>query len=251
MTEQRNTALGEFLRSRTHGLRREDVALLAGMSVTAYTRIERGENEHPSASMLDAIARALQLDDADQHLLLRLARPEAAERAEPEPEHVREPVRRLVARTTDQAVLVVGRRGDLLAANDLAHALFGFERGRPVNLVRQLFLDAAARDLVVDWEAQARRVSARLRDGACADPLLAGLVGELSIASRDFARIWAERPAPGPRHGPREFDHPLVGRLNLAEEAFDLPDEHGQQVLLFSAEPGSPAQERLALLASL
>ncbi|MFI5611122.1 helix-turn-helix transcriptional regulator [Amycolatopsis sp. NPDC051903] len=273
MGDHRNTELGEFLRARraaltpaetgvptygtarrVPGLRREEVAQLAGMSVNYYTRIEQGENHQLSDSVLEAIANALRLDESERMHLLRLAWPAQLAKREPGPEQVRESLLALVESSVDQAAVIVGRRTDLLGGNRLGFALFGLDPDARPNLTKRMFLDPAMRDLVVDWEHQAVNSAAYLRMAAgeqVDDPLMAELVGELSIESPEFARIWAAHPVAECAHSVREFDHPLVGRLTLNEESLRMPDEAGQRILFFGAVPGSASAERLKLLDSL
>lgn len=268
--EHRNTELGDFLRSRrsaltpaqigipTHGaprrvpgLRREEVARLAGMSVNYYTRIEQGESHQMSDSVLEAIATALRLDETERLHLLRLAWPTQIARGPLGPETVRDSLRALLDSATDQAAWVIGRRADLLAANRLGSALLGIDPGQRPNLARWLFLEPAARDLYVDLEtimhisASNLRISTREHPG---DPELAELVAELCVKSPDFARIWATHPMTDCLHTVREFNHPLVGRLTLNEETFRLPDAPGQRMIFNGAEPGTQSAQRLKLL---
>jgi len=273
MAEQRYTELGEFLRSRraaltpaatgvpTHGtprrvpgLRREEVAQLAGMSVNYYTRIEQGESHQMSGSVMEAIATALRLDESERVHLRRLAWPAQVTRRETGPERVRDSVLALAESNTEQAVVIVGRRTDLLGGNRLGFALLGLRPDERPNMAKQVFLEPAMRDLLGDWEAEARNAAAYLRmatgDGPD-DRLLAELVGELSIKSAEFARIWAAHPVAECLHAVREYDHPLVGRMTLNEESLRLPDDPGQRMIFSGAAPGSDSADRLRLLDSL
>jgi transcriptional regulator with XRE-family HTH domain len=273
MSEQRYTELGDFLRSRraalspaqsgvptygtprrVPGLRREEVAQLAGVSVNYYTRLEQGESHQMSDSVMEAIANALRLDESERLHLLRLAWPAQVARREIGPESVRPAVHALAESTTGQAAIIVGRRADLLGGNRLGFALLGVDLGERPNMTKRMFLDPSMRDLLVDWENQARSTVAYLRMASGDQPddlLLAELVGELSIKSPEFARIWATHPVAECLHAVREYDHPLVGRLTLNEESLRLPDDPGQRVIFSGAEPGSPSAERLELLGSL
>ncbi len=268
-----SSELGDFLRSRraaltpadtgirtygtarrVPGLRREEVAQLAGVSVNYYTRIEQGESHQMSDSVLDALANALRLDEAERLHLVRLARPAAVPRRPAGPERVRDSVLALAESSTDQAVIVVGRRTDLLGGNRLGFALLGLRPDERPNMARQMFLEPAMRDLVVEWEREAHNTVAYLRNAssdATADPLLAELVVDLSIRSAEFARIWATHPVAECLHAVREWDHPLVGRLTLNEESLRLPDDPGQRIIFHGAAPDSASAERLRLLASL
>ncbi|MDH6118479.1 helix-turn-helix transcriptional regulator [Kitasatospora sp. GAS204B] len=273
MSEQRNTALGDFLRSRraalspvdvgvptygtprrVPGLRREEVAQLAGMSVNYYTRIEQGESHQLSDSVMEAIASALRLDEGERLHLLRLAWPAQVARRDAGPERVRDSVLALAGSNTEQAVLVVGRRMDLLGGNRLGFALHGLSPEQRPNMAKQMFLERTMRDLIVGWEREARNTAAYLRMATGDqpdDPLLAELIGELSIKSPEFARIWATHPVAECLHSVRQYDHPLVGRLTLNEESLRLPDDPGQRMLFLGAAPDSDSAERLRLLDSL
>jgi transcriptional regulator with XRE-family HTH domain len=273
MSEQRSTELGEFLRARraalspaqtgvptygsarrVPGLRREEVAQLAGVSVNYYTRIEQGESHQMSDSVMESIANALHLDESERMHLLHLAWPAQVMRRETGPETVRDSVIALAESNTDQAVVVVGRRTDLLGGNRLGFALMGLRPDQRPNMAKQMFLEPAMRDLIVDWERQARNVAAYLRMASgdqSEDPLLAELVGELSIKSAEFARIWATHPVAECLHAVREYEHPLVGRLTLNEESLRLPDDPGQRIIFNGAAAGSDSAQRLRLLDSL
>ncbi len=273
MGEVRNTELADFLRSRraaltpqqsgvptygsarrVPGLRREEVAQLAGVSVNYYTRIEQGESHQMSDSVMESIANALRLDDSERLHLLRLAWPVQVARRETGPERVRDSVVALAESNTDQAAVIVGRRSDLLGGNRLGFALLGLRADQRPNLVKQMFLEPAMRDLIVDWDTQARNAAAYLRMASGDqpdDPLLAELIGELSIKSTEFARIWATHPVAECLHSLREYDHPLVGRLTLNEESLRLPDDPGQRIIFSGAASGSDSAQRLRLLDSL
>lgn len=268
-----STELGDFLRSRraaltpaetgvptygtprrVPGLRREEVAQLAGMSVNYYTRIEQGESHQMSDSVMEAIAGALRLDESERLHLLRLAWPAQVVRRETGPETVRDSVVALAESNAEQAVVIVGRRTDLLGANRLGFALFGLHPDQRPNMAKQLFLEPAMRDLLVDWEREARNAASYLRMASSDQPddeLLAALVGELSIKSPEFARIWATHPVAECLHDVREYEHPLVGRLTLNEESLRLPDDPGQRIIFAGAAPGSDSADRLRLLDSL
>jgi transcriptional regulator with XRE-family HTH domain len=273
MTEHRNTELAGFLRSRREaltpavagvetygeqrrvpGLRREEVARLAGMSVNYYTRIEQGESHQISDAVLDSIANALRLDEDERLHLLRLAWPAQVVRREIGPERLRDTVQLLAESMTEQAVVVVGRRTDLLGGNPLGFALLGIERDQRPNLARRMFLDPAPRELFVDWELEATYVASYLRMASGDqpdDPALNELVGELSIKSPDFVRIWSAHPVAECTHSVQEYEHPLVGRMTLNTESFHLPDAPSQRIVFVGATPGSDSAERLRLLGSL
>jgi transcriptional regulator with XRE-family HTH domain len=272
VAENRNSELGDFLRARraalspqdtgvatygkerrVPGLRREEVALLAGVSVKYYTRLEQGESHQVSDSVLEAIAGALRLDESDRRHLVRLAWPTQLTRRDAGPEKVRESLLALVEAGTDQATLVIGRHMDILAGNRLGYALFGLRPGQEVNLALLIFLEPALRDLFVDWESEARGHAAYLRTATGNhpdDPRLAELIGGLSIKSPDFARIWAAHPVAECAHGVHEYNHPMVGHLALVEETLSVPDDPGQQIS-FQRAAGKQSAERLRLLDSL
>jgi transcriptional regulator with XRE-family HTH domain len=235
-------------------LRREEVAQLAGVSVNYYTRIEQGESHQMSDSVMESIANALQLDTDERSHLLRLARPAPVVRRTTGPERVRDSVLALAQSSADQAAIIVGRRMDLLGGNRLGFALLGLRPDQRPNLVKMMFLDPAMRDLLVDWNNQARNVASYLRMASSDqpdDPQLAELIGELSIKSAEFARIWAAHPVSECVHGVREYHHPVVGHLTLNEESLRLPDDPGQRLIFSAATAGTSSAERLQLLDSL
>lgn len=265
-----DNVLGEFLRARRRlvdpvglpdhpsrrapGLRREELALLAGVSTHYYARLEQGRDRHPSPQVLDALARALELDaDAAGHLH-RLAAPEAPRRRRtPRPEQVRPELAALVGRWTAEAVVVIGRHRDVLASNTLAPLVNpGFTVGR--NLLRHAFLDPSSREVYVHWREAAEGAVAGLRAAAGADPddpRLGALVGELSVKSDEFRRMWARHDVRDKTGGTKTFRSPLVGELALRYEAFAVVGAQGQTMYVFHAEPGTRAAESLALLAGL
>ncbi|WP_395295096.1 helix-turn-helix domain-containing protein [Kitasatospora hibisci] len=250
-------------RRRVPGLRREELALLAGVSITYYTRLEQGQSRNVSDEVLDAVARALRLD-ADEHAHLRnLARPTRAaqNRAAERLERVRPAVRQLIGAMTDVPAVVVGRRNEVLAWNPLGHALLAGHLDpaapdRPAdrpNLSRLLFLDPRTRALYPRWETEARAQVAFLRLAAGRHPndrQLAELIGELSMKSAEFAALWSGHPVHDCLFGAKELRHPVVGGLTLAFEALPLPEAAGHRMLLYSAAPGSSAEAGLRLLAA-
>jgi transcriptional regulator with XRE-family HTH domain len=270
-----NTELREFLRSRraritpeqaglaeeagarrVPGLRREEVARLAGMSVDYYIRLERGRNLNVSESVLDALARALQLNDTERGHLFTVARPRRGQRRPLSPQRVRPGMRHLLAALTEVPAVVLGRRLDVLDSNHLARALYtDFEalpRGER-NMARFVFLDETARELYVDWADAARSIVATLHLYAGShphDPQLAELIGDLSLRDQDFRRWWADHDVFRRGHGTKRYHHPLVGELTLAYEALTPTDDPDQTLGLSTAEPGSPSEQALRLLAS-
>ncbi|WP_190211473.1 helix-turn-helix domain-containing protein [Kitasatospora indigofera] len=248
-------------RRRVPGLRREELAQLAGVSVTYYTRLEQGQSLNASDEVLDALARALRLSP-DEHAHLRnIARPG---RARPRPadrfERARAGTRQLIAAMREVPAVVVGHRNEVLAWNPLGHALLAGHldpaapdhRGERPNLSRMLFLDPHTRELYRGWEEEARANVAYLRLSAGRHPddrELAALVGELSMNSPEFAALWARHPVNDCLFGSKALHHPVVGRLDLAFEAMPLPEGGGHRMLLYSAAPGSADEAALRLLA--
>jgi transcriptional regulator with XRE-family HTH domain len=243
---------------RVQGLRREEVASLAGMSVEYYKRLERGNAGGVSDSVLEALARALQLDDAERaHLfdLARAANPVAPKRRRATAQKVRPVVLRVLESITAPAI-VRNSRVDYLAANPLGRALCApvFDsREQPANSARFTFLDPAAQDFYVDWERTAKDLVAHLRSEAGRNPYdrdLSDLVGELSTRSPEFRTWWAAHNVRYHRTGTKRLHHPVVGELELSYEVMELPADSGLTISVYSAERGSRSQEALDLLAS-
>lgn len=243
---------------RVRGLRREEVALRAGISVEWYTRLERGVARGVSEEVLDAIGTALQLDEAERaHLadLVRTANAERPPRRSPTPQRVRPSVARLVDALRPIPACVTNGRLDVLYANDLAEALFTDvfrDPVRPPNLARFVFLDPRARTFYRDWEKAASDTVAVLRAEAGRKPYDRGvsdLVGQLSTRSDQFRVRWAAHDVGFHRAATKQMHHPLVGDLTLAFEMLELPADPGLSVLTYSAEPGSPSEEALRDLA--
>jgi len=245
---------------RVAGLRREEVALLAGVSIDYYTRLERGRASGASDSVLEGIARALQLDEAERAHLFDLARsadspavPRAPRR--PSPQRVRPSVRRILDSMTAPAY-VRNARLDVLAANRLGAALLApvlNSPAQPANNARFLFLDPAAPAFYIDWERQAQDVVAMLRGEAGRSPYdkaLSNLIGELSTRSEHFRTWWAAHNVRFHRTGIKRFHHPVVGDLTLTFEALDLAADAGLRISAYSAEPGTPSDDALRLLDS-
>ena len=248
---------------RVTGLRREEVALLAGISVEYYTRLERGSVGAVSDSVLDGIAHALQLDDAERDHLHRLARTLATPRSKQTPRRspARTRVRPTVQRILDQMPMPAYLRNgrfDVLAANDLGRALYSplYEQAGPSgtpNSARFIFLDPRAGDFFVDYDRAANDCVAFLRAEAGRDPYdknLTDLIGELSTRSDDFRLRWAAHDVKYHRTGRKRFHHPLVGELELDYEALELAGDPGQRINVYTAPPDSPADDALRLLAS-
>jgi transcriptional regulator with XRE-family HTH domain len=239
---------------RVSGLRREEVALVAGISVEYYTRLERGNARGVSDEVLDAVSRALQLDEAERAHLLDLVRTGNEERAlrrAAAPQRVRPSVQRVVDAMSDIAAFVHNGRLDILYANALAAALHSeLERDpiRPPNSARFLFLDPRARTFYADWEKVAHDVVAALHGEAGRNPYdraLSDLVGLLSTRSDEFRVRWASHDVRFHRSGTKRFHHPLVGDLTLAYESLELPADAGLTMVTYSAEPGSSSETAL------
>jgi len=243
---------------RVSGLRREEVALLAGISVEYYTRLERGNARGVSDDVLEAVSRALQLDEAEHAHLLDLARTANAERPPRRtsaPQRIRPSIQRIVDAMSDIPAFVQNGRLDILYANGLAEALYAdvFQDPiRPPNSARFLFLDPRARTLYVDWERVARDIVATLRGTAGRNPYdraLSDLIGLLSTRSEEFRVRWASHDVRFHRTGTKRLHHPLVGDLTLAYETLELPADPSLTLVTYSAEPGSHSEAALQELA--
>ena len=246
---------------RVKGLRREEVAMLAGISAEYYVRLERGNVGGASEDVLDGIARALQLDEGDRAHLFDLAlaanaSPTKRSRRRAPQEHVRPAVQRILDSLVGVPAFVENDRLDVLAANALGEAFYAHQYAdpvRPVNGARFVFLNPNATEFLLDWDTIATDVVGILRAAAGRDPYderLTNLVGELSTRSEEFRVRWAAHPVNLHRVGTKRFHHPLVGELTLDFERLELAGDPGQRVTFYSAEPGSPSGERLDLLAS-
>jgi transcriptional regulator with XRE-family HTH domain len=267
----RETALGEFLRARraqvspaelglaagsgrrVAGLRREEVALLAGVSTDYYVRLEQGRERRPSAQVLDALARALDLDGEATDHLHRLGRPPAARRRPRRREQVGPNLLRLMNGWPGTPAVVLGRCLTVLAHNTLGQALFDGHT-HSGDLVRLVFLDPDAREFYPDWERVAVNTVGGLRAAAGIDPddpLLIETVGELSVKSEAFRGLWARHDIRQKTHETKRFHHRLVGDLSLSYEALTVNSAPGQQLVVYQAEPGSPSEAALSLLGSL
>jgi transcriptional regulator with XRE-family HTH domain len=243
---------------RVRGLRREEVASLAGVSVEYYKRLERGRASGVSDGVLEALARALRLDDAERSHLYDLARsasPVAPKRRRPTQHQVRPVVQRMVD-SMATPVVVRNSRSDYISANAFGRALYTplFEsREQPANSARFAFLDPAAQDFYVDWERTARDLVAHMRSEAGRNPFdkdLSNLVGELSTRSDDFGTWWASHNVRYHQTGVKRLRHPLVGELELSYEVLELAADSGLTIAVYAAEPGSRSQQALDLLAS-
>ena len=245
-------------RRRVTGLRREEVALLAGISVEYYTRLERGSATGASSDVLEGIARALQLDEAERAHLLDLVRTATSRpaRRRPTQDRVRPTVRRVLEGITSYPAYLRNGRLDLLATNALGAALYApvlDDRPLPVNMAQFIFFDRRASEFFIDWDDVANDTVAILRGQAGHDPFdrrLTDLIGELSTRSEEFRVRWANHNVKFHRSGVKRMHHPVVGDLTLDFEAFELGANPGQRINVYSAEPGSPSAASLQLLAS-
>ncbi|WP_372348897.1 helix-turn-helix domain-containing protein [Streptomyces sp. KL116D] len=273
----RRAELSEFLRSRrarlqpedvgiapmgrhrrVPGLRREELAQLAGVSVAYYTRLEQGNGRNVSAEVLDSIARALRLSETEHAHLTHLAKPKQQRKRHraPRRQQVRPALQQLLDSVEAVPAYIGGARSEILAWNRMAAALFGdWGRLPPAerNWARLTFLNPDYRELFRDWEQKASDMVSYLRLYAGQhpdDPDLSALVGELSVKSDEFRRLWATHDVKEKGHGVKRMRHPLVGELTLNYETLHLPDDDGQFLSVYHAEPGSPSAEALRLLAS-
>jgi transcriptional regulator with XRE-family HTH domain len=247
---------------RVTGLRREEVALLAGVSVDYYTRLERGNLGGVSESVLEALAGALQLDDAERRHLFDLARTAnatprtRAARRRPAPHQVRPGLQRLLDAITDAPAWIRNGRSDFLAGNRLGHALYApifADPVRPANTARFIFLSPGSPAFYRDWPQIANDIVAVLRAEAGRDPYdrgLSDLIGELSTRSEDFRDRWAAHNVLFHRTGVKRLHHPVVGDLDLAYEVMEFPSDPGLTMIAYTAEPASASQDALRLLAS-
>ena len=242
---------------RVPGLRREELAQLAGVSVAYYTRLEQGNGRNVSAEVLDSIARALRLTDAEQAHLTHLAKPKQhKKKPAARTQQVRGALRQLLDSIDGVPAYVSGRRSDILAWNRMAAAVFGDWSELPAqerNWARLVFLRPEYRDLFVEWEQKATDIVSYLRmDAGCHpdDPRLSALVGELSVKSEEFRRLWATHDVKEKSYGVKNLRHPLIGDLTLSYESFRLTDDSEQSLITYHAELGSPSADALRLLAS-
>jgi transcriptional regulator with XRE-family HTH domain len=244
---------------RVPGLRRGEVAMLAGVSVEYYTRMERGSLAGVSESVLEAVARALQLDDAEQahlHDLARASSPGSRPRRRARPaQSVRQSVQLTLNAITNAPAFVRNGRLDILAANPLGYALYSdmyAGPARPANHGRFIFLDDRSRSFYPDWDRAANDTVAILRTEAGRDPYdrgLTDLVGELSTRSEEFRTLWAAHNVRQHYTGRKHLHHPVVGDLDLMYEAMDVSADAGLSLLVYTAEAGSATEDALRLLA--
>ncbi|WP_435883548.1 helix-turn-helix domain-containing protein [Streptomyces rubiginosohelvolus] len=257
--QPQDVGLPDFGRHRrVPGLRREELAQLAGVSVAYYTRLEQGNGRNVSAEVLDAIARALRLTDAEHAHLTHLARParHKKKRRPARVQRVRTGLLYLLDNMDGIPAYVTGARSDILAWNAMAAAVFGDWGALPSgerNWARLVFLSPGYRDLFVNWDSKASDMVSYLRLYAGChpdDPELSALVGELSVKSDEFRRLWATHNVKEKGHGVKLVRHPLAGDLTLSYETLNLPDDEEQHLVTYHAEPGSDSAQALRLLAS-
>ena len=250
-------------RRRVPGLRREEVARLAGVSVDYYTRLERGNLSGVSDSVLDAIAGALELDRAEHDHLYDLARAantsgrkRAAGAAAPAPAGVRPELQYLLDAITEAPAFIGNNRMDIVAANTLGYALYSDlyrNPSRPANHSRFIFLDPRAHNFYTDWDRAANTNVAILRREAGRNPHdkgIAELIGELSMRSDEFRTLWAAHNVRRHYAGTKFFQHPVVGLLELNYQVLGLEEDPGHTLTVYPATPGSPSEQGLKLLAS-
>ena len=265
-----NNAIGEYLRARRElvrpedvglpvngvrrvaGLRREEVAMLAGISSDYYLRLEQGRDRNPSVQVLEALARVLRLDEVATDYLLGLAAPRPKKRRRPRKETVPPSIRQLLD-VIGLPAFVEGRYLDVLASNDLAVALSPSLRVGQ-NRVISVFLDPAEQALYVDWEKSTGTLIASFRQtvgGDTDDPRFVELVGELSLSSEHFRRLWARQDIYPRLEVPTRMRHPQVGEITLSREKLAIVGVTRQMLVIYHAEPGTESSDKLALLASL
>lgn len=247
-------------RRRVPGLRREEVATLAGVSTDYYVRLEKGNVAGVSDEVLDAVARALQLDEAERaHLfdLARAARPARARVARHRsPGHARPSVQWMLDALTGAPAFIASRRLDVVAINQLGRAFYSpmFDSGdEPANFARFCFLNPRSHELYPDWDGAANVTVAQLRMAAGRDPgdrAMHDLIGELATRSEEFRTRWAAHNVRLHYAGIKTFTHPAVGAIEVAYNSMELPADPGLVLTIYTAEPGSPSQDALRLLAS-
>jgi transcriptional regulator with XRE-family HTH domain len=257
-----DVGLGIFGRRRVPGLRREEIAMLAGVSPSYYTRLEQGQALNASAQVIDALSRAMRLSDAEREHLHRLARADHARPTpvEPAEETVDAGLAELLDTVGDAPAMVFGRRRDILAWNPAGHALFAGHldprdvdnpENRP-NATELVFLDPHTRELYVDWREKALASVGHLRILASEypnDARLLALIGRLAVESAEFAAMWAANAIRPSQSAVYRMQHPLVGRLTITQQLLTTAQAPGQTLVICSAPKQSPSSEALSLLA--
>ncbi|MCM2423847.1 helix-turn-helix transcriptional regulator [Streptomyces sp. RKAG293] len=248
-----DAGLLDSTRRRVRGLRREEVARRAGVSTDYYIRLEQGRERHPSAQVVDALARALRLDDDERAHLHRLALPRPTGRhGGGRSRTVGPQLTRMMTAWPQTPAVVLDHCLSVVAANCLGQALFAGHTYSG-DLVRLVFLDPDARTFYPDWEQVAVSTVAGLRAAVGTeydDPQLLEVVGELSVRSEAFRTLWARHDFRRKTHESKRFHHPVVGELTLHYETFSVNSAPGQQLVVYHTDPGSPSEEALALLGS-
>jgi transcriptional regulator with XRE-family HTH domain len=240
-------------RRRVPGLRRDELANLAGVSVEYYTRLEQGRSPNVSDTILAAISNALSLNETEREHLRILVRPTRRTRLSPRGANVRPSVQAMLDQMERLPAFILGPRLDVLAYNRLGEAVGGFSAQAEPNAARQVFLDEKSRDYYPLWDSAAADTVGVLRWSAVRnadDPKLASLIGELSIHSRVFRELWARHEVKEKTFGRKLINHPLVGELDLTYESFPVAAEEHQLLVVYVPAPGSAAEEKLAMLAS-
>jgi transcriptional regulator with XRE-family HTH domain len=254
-----DVGLMDYGTRRVPGLRREEVAMMTGMSVTYYARLEQGQHVNASDSVINSLARALALTEVERKHLADLSgiRRRNTKSFRSRPDHARPGTKRLIDAMGAVPAVVLGKRTEVLAWNVSGHRLVAshvdFEApelpSRRPNMTRMLFLDASTRSLYPHWRSEAGRAVASLRllSGRFADDAdLAALVGELTLKSPEFAVMWAEHPVENCMSGEKTMNHPDLGPLELGFEVLTLPDDSGHRILTYTAAPGSSSAAALA-----
>ncbi|AKS31848.1 helix-turn-helix domain-containing protein [Mycolicibacterium goodii] len=247
-----DVGLPETGRRRVPGLRREEVALLAGLSVDYYIRLEQGRERSPSAQVLEALAAVLRLDDDGRRHLFAVAGLTPRTRLTPVPDRVDPALLRLMAAWPDNPALVYNRAYDLLATNTLADVLYGDVMHD--NMLVMVFTEPRARELYPDWAVIAADAVAGFRMSygiAPHDPRINAVLAELLDRSAEFTELWRRHDARGKSSTVKRFRHPQVGTLTLQMQTFDVRSAPGQELVVYQAEPGTTSADALKLLGSL
>ncbi|MDQ0867832.1 transcriptional regulator with XRE-family HTH domain [Arthrobacter sp. V1I9] len=259
--EQAGLPVFGYRQRRVNGLRREEVALLAGMSTEYYIRLERGNAKGVSESVLEGISQALKLDDAERAHLYDLVRAAnegthtARRRSPARAPQVRPGVQRMIDAITALPTIVQSERLDLVASNQLGRAFYSemyVQPQRPANFGRFIFLDPRSRDFYRDWDDTARQTVALLRSAAGRAPYdrnLSDLIGELATRSDDFRALWAAHDVRLHHSASKQVHHPIVGDLDLTFERLEIATDKGLSIIAYTAEPGSTSHDSLQLLA--